>query len=387
MEYRDWNGRGKESFTTPGGSFRPPAGPARRYEFERAEGAGEQLPKPEAAIPAARRAESPFSRDAAAQPWYAEAATAQSSAAASAPVVLSHDGENGAAYTLEPPVPGGPNVYTIRVPAPPRQPAPKKRSLWWVAPALLAALLLGVLLGLVLEPLLTGTIQPTTPQNTAEPVSGETAAARIYRENAEAVLRIIAIPAGSPADGSPQTASAGTGFLISKRGYILTNAHVVSGAERIQVSFGDGSQRQAVLVAENSETGDAALLRIEGTVPKTVRLGDSDSLHVGDWVCTIGNPYGELNNSLTAGYYSAAPRQVETGDRTLVMLQINAAVNKGNSGGPLFDEAGRVVGMVTAKLSAPGTEPSAETLEGLGFALPINDVLSWVRSVCPEALE
>ena len=385
MEYRDWNGRGKESFTTPGGSFRPPVGPARSYEYERSAGAEPRSPGPGAT--ASGQAESPFSRNGAAQPRYAGSAEARpGEGVPGAPVVLSHDGENPPAYTLEPPAPGGPNVYTLRIPAPPRQTAPKKRSLWWVVPVLLGALLLGVLLGVLLESLLRRDSAPGTPQSSAEPVSGETAAARIYRENTEAVLRIIAIPAEGAGEGSPQTVSAGTGFLISERGYILTNAHVVSGAASIQVSFSDGSQRQASLVAANSETGDAALLRIEGAVPKTVRLGDSDRLHVGDWVCTIGNPYGELSNSLTAGYYSAAPRQVDTGGRTLEMLQINAAVNKGNSGGPLFDEAGRVVGMVTAKLAAPGAEPAAEALEGLGFALPINAVLSWVRSVCPEAL-
>ena len=131
---------------------------------------------------------------------------------------------------------------------------------------------------------------------------------------------------------------------------------------------------------------DVALLQIEEKDLRAVRFGDSDKLQVGDWVCTIGNPFGELSNTLTAGCCSAEPRDVVTGGKTLTMLQINAAINKGNSGGPLFNEAGRVVGIVNAKLGASGKEADAEILEGLGFALPINGILDWVREVCPQAL-
>ena len=408
MEVNDWNGRGKESLTTPGGAFRAPAGGRRTYEFERAAGPRPEEPVRPAPVENGRRPEtaSPFSRDAAPQPWYAGVASDQApsarsaadaeavhsaavqaaQAAVSGPAVISHDGENGTAYTLEPPVPGGPQVYTITLPPTPRRPAPKQRSLWWLIPALLAALLLWFLLGAVLGPALTGRTGPASePAASTEPAGRETAASRIYRENLEAVVRVMAIPA-APTDGSPQTASVGTGFLISADGYLLTNAHVVNGAITIQITLSDGRQVSAVLIAENHETDDVALLQIEEKDLRAVRFGDSDKLQVGDWVCTIGNPFGELNNTLTTGCCSGKPRDVVTGGKTLTMLQINAAINKGNSGGPLFNEAGRVVGIVNAKLGASGKEADAEILEGLGFALPINGILDWVREVCPQAL-
>ena len=128
------------------------------------------------------------------------------------------------------------------------------------------------------------------------------------------------------------------------------------------------------------QKSDVALLKIEATGLHPVTLGDAGSLQVGDWVCTIGNPLGELSFSLTTGTLSAAPRQIKTGGATLTMLQTNAAINRGNSGGPLFDAEGRVVGVVTAKYA--GAE-GGESAEGLGFALPINDVMKlaelWMR--------
>ena len=145
--------------------------------------------------------------------------------------------------------------------------------------------------------------------------------------------------------------------------------------ELIGVTLRDGRKFSAELLFSDPDQ-DLALLRIDAADLPCLELGDSDALEVGDWICTIGNPTGELGSSLTTGYLSAGPRQVQADGRTLTMLQINAAVNKGNSGGPLLDQAGRVVGIVTAKLSASGDAP----VEGLGFALPINGVKATVQS-------
>jgi serine protease Do len=299
-------------------------------------------------------------------------------------VVISHDGETRTAVPLQAQYAGGATVYTIQLPPAPKQPAPKKRSLWWVPLALIAALLLGVLLGAAVYPLLSGQTTPTAaptqtpPSGSAEP--GESAAARIYRENVDAVVGITATPYSSPESSVYIPPSTGTGFLISGDGYILTNAHVISsivnGKGEIRVRLSDGTEYAAALVAAESQTSDLALLKIEASGLRTVILGDSDTVKVGDWLCTIGNPLGELDFSLTAGYLSAAARQVNTGSTTLTMLQTNTAVNKGNSGGPLFDAAGQVIGIVTAKITASEAE---NTVEGLGFALPINDVMAIVR--------
>lgn len=142
----------------------------------------------------------------------------------------------------------------------------------------------------------------------------------------------------------------------------------------ITVSFHDGSSYPATLVG-GEEDNDVAVLKIEASGLQTVTLGDSDQLKVGQAVMAIGNPLGELTYSLTDGLISALDRLITTGSgndsTTMNMLQTNCAINPGNSGGPLFDSYGNVVGIVTAKYTQSSSGVSAE---GLGFALPINDV-------------
>ena len=372
MEFNDWNGRGKDSLTTPGGPFQPPAGSGRRYEYDRADAPRRDAPvRPRArtaeTVPAAQAA-SPFAPAEAPRPWYAE--TEEAARREAAPVVLSHDGARLEA-SLEQEGPGP--VYTVRLPAQPKPAPAKGRSLWWVAPALLAALLLGVLLGAWVGPLLRDPYAPSAAPTAPVPGDAESAATRIYRQCSDAVLSVRAFSASS--SSAEPTASAGTGFLIRSDGCFLTNAHVVEGMELIGVTLRDGRKFSAELLFSDPDQ-DLALLRIDAADLPCLELGDSDALEVGDWICTIGNPTGELGSSLTTGYLSAGPRQVQADGRTLTMLQINAAVNKGNSGGPLLDQAGRVVGIVTAKLSASGDAP----VEGLGFALPINGVKATVQS-------
>lgn len=181
------------------------------------------------------------------------------------------------------------------------------------------------------------------------------------------------------------SAASGSGFVLTQDGYIVTNYHVIEDAVddssvSIEVSFADGAQYTATLVG-GEQDNDVAVLKIDATGLQPVTLGDSEQLVVGETVYTIGNPLGELTYSLTDGLVSALDRLITTSSTnqttgqtettTLNVLQTNCDINPGNSGGPLFDSYGNVVGIVTAKYTQTSSGVSAE---GLGFALPINDV-------------
>lgn len=175
------------------------------------------------------------------------------------------------------------------------------------------------------------------------------------------------------------SAASGSGFVLSQDGYIATNYHVIEGAAKdpsvtIQVSFANGDKYDAKLVGGEKDN-DVAVLKIEASGLTPVTLGDSSKLVVGESVYAIGNPLGELTYSLTDGLVSALDRLITTGENgdttTLNVLQTNCAINPGNSGGPLFDSYGNVIGITTAKYTQSSSGVNAE---GLGFALPINDV-------------
>ena len=172
------------------------------------------------------------------------------------------------------------------------------------------------------------------------------------------------------------SAASGSGFVLTQDGYIVTNYHVIEDAANdssvdIQVTFASGDKYTAKLVGGEKDN-DVAVLKIEAAGLTPVTLGDSDKLVVGESVYTIGNPMGELTYSLTDGIISALDRLISTGDNvTLNMLQTNCDINPGNSGGPLFDSYGSVIGITTAKYTQSSSGVSAE---GLGFAIPINDV-------------
>ena len=175
------------------------------------------------------------------------------------------------------------------------------------------------------------------------------------------------------------TSGAGSGFIISEDGYIVTNYHVIDGANTIKVTLNNGDTYDAKLVG-GEELNDVAVLKIDGvTGLKPVVLGDSDDLVVGEQVCTIGNALGTLSFSQTSGFVSSTGREITMSDGTVMnnMIQTNCTINSGNSGGPLFDSYGRVVGITSAKLSNNG-QSSQATIEGIGFAIPINDVIGIV---------
>ena len=175
----------------------------------------------------------------------------------------------------------------------------------------------------------------------------------------------------------------GSGFVLTEDGYIVTNNHVVADASEgsIVVQLYSGEEYPAAIVGTDS-MNDVALLKIEAEGLQTVTIGDSDQIEVGETVEAIGNPLGELTFTMTAGYISALDREI-TPDRTPInMLQTDVAINAGNSGGPLFDMDGNVIGMTTAKVS--GTTESGVSIEGLGFAIPmgsacfvVNDIIAY----------
>ena len=164
---------------------------------------------------------------------------------------------------------------------------------------------------------------------------------------------------------STTRASAGSGFIISPDGYVLTNDHVLGNARQVTVLMYDGRAYRAEIIARKPE-GDLALLKISS--PNDfyyLEFGDSDDIMVGEMVAAIGNPLGEFANSMTVGHVSALDRTLTIDGVRLTLLQTDTAVNRGNSGGPLINDRGQVIGVITAKSTGSG-------VEGLAFAIPSN---------------
>ena len=170
-----------------------------------------------------------------------------------------------------------------------------------------------------------------------------------------------------------ETASSGTGFVLSEDGYILSNYHVVEGAQKLTVITYMGDEYDATLVGYD-QVNDVSILKVDATGLDPVTIGSSDDLIVGDQVVAIGNPLGELTSSLTVGYISAKDRTINTDGNLINMMQTAAAIHPGNSGGPLFNMKGEVIGITTAKYS--GSTGSGASIEGIGFAIPIADVMA-----------
>lgn len=170
------------------------------------------------------------------------------------------------------------------------------------------------------------------------------------------------------------TASTGSGFIIDEEnGYILTNAHVVASGSTYRVSLYNGETYDAKLIGYEADN-DVAVLQIDAEGLSALPLGDSDKLVVGEDIVTIGNPLGELTYTLTRGIVSALNRAINIDGLPITMFQVDAAVNPGNSGGPAINSLGEVVGIVSAKYSS-------ESIEGIGFCIPINDALRIAREL------
>lgn len=168
---------------------------------------------------------------------------------------------------------------------------------------------------------------------------------------------------------SQQSSATGTGIVMSEDGYVITNYHVVEGAQEIFVLLGDDDRYAATLVG-GDDTTDLAVLKVEAQGLTPAEFGDTDMLRVGDMVVAIGDPLGtELRGTMTDGIVSAINRDLNLSGRQMTLLQTNAALNAGNSGGPLINCYGQVIGINTMKMSSYSSTSS--TVEGLGFAIPI----------------
>ena len=191
----------------------------------------------------------------------------------------------------------------------------------------------------------------------------------VYDKCAESVVNISTKIAGINWFLEPTVEDGGTGSgsIIDKRGYIVTNVHVIQNASEIYVSLSDGTQYEAEIVGQDSES-DLAVIKFTppaGTVLKTISFGDSSKLKVGQKVIAIGNPFG-LDRTMTTGIVSGLARPVRNSNNRIIrnMIQTDAAINPGNSGGPLLDTAGRMVGINTMIVSSSGSSA------GVGFAIP-----------------
>ena len=178
-----------------------------------------------------------------------------------------------------------------------------------------------------------------------------------------------------------ESASIGTGVIMTEDGYVITNAHVISGGESCWVMLAGGWDYDAELVGFDADQDIAVLKLVDAVGLPTVEFGDSELAEVGDQVYAIGNPLGvELRGTMTEGIISAINRNVELEGRTLNVLQTTAALNNGNSGGPLINRYGQVIGINTLKMSGTGA-PDEATVEGLGFALPISSAYFVINDI------
>jgi 2-alkenal reductase len=191
----------------------------------------------------------------------------------------------------------------------------------------------------------------------------------IYRRVSPAVVTILT----RITRGTQRGTAFGTGVIIDRQGFILTNNHVVEGGEEFAVIFSDGVRVTAQLVGTDPTT-DLGVLRIDGEVPGTAGFGDSSKLEPGQPVVAIGSALGEFTNTITTGIISGLHRELEdnTGPVLQDMIQTDAAINPGNSGGPLLNMQGQVIGINTAVIRQSGQSSSASIAEGIGFATPSN---------------
>jgi serine protease Do len=200
----------------------------------------------------------------------------------------------------------------------------------------------------------------------------QTAITRSVQKVGPAVVTVVGTVPGQMTFFGPtgdQTVS-GSGFFINDGGYILTNNHVVEGTKEIKIILSDGTEEEARIVGTDIFS-DIAVLKTEGGVPAVATLGNSDALDPGESVIAIGSPLGNFKNTVTVGVVSATGRSIDTGKGYQIedLIQTDAAINRGNSGGPLVNLAGEVIGINT--LVVRGTA-SGDVAEGLGFAIPVN---------------
>jgi serine protease Do len=223
-------------------------------------------------------------------------------------------------------------------------------------------------------------IQQVLPANNTDPnqtlvlnsTDIETAITQSVQKVGPSVVTVVGTLPGQMTFFGPtgdQTVS-GSGVFISDQGYILTNNHVVEGTKEVKIVLSDGTEENATIVGTD-QYSDIAVLKTDGNVPAVATLGNSDKLDPGESVIAIGSPLGNFKNTVTVGVVSATGRSIDTGQGYQIedLIQTDAAINHGNSGGPLVDLAGEVIGINT--LIVRNTN-NGDVAEGLGFAIPVN---------------
>ena len=208
-------------------------------------------------------------------------------------------------------------------------------------------------------------------------------AAEVYAANVNSTVGIQTSITSTNFWGQQVTgAASGSGFILSKEGHIVTNYHVIKGANSVTVSTYDGKSYDAKIIGYD-EDNDLAILKVEATDLKPAVLGSSAKLNVGDDVVAIGNPLGELTFSLTRGSVSSLSREVTFSDGNVMeLIQTDCAINSGNSGGALFNLYGEVVGITNAKYS--GSSSSEASIDNIGFAIPIDSVRAIMESIAEK---
>ena len=295
-------------------------------------------------------------------------------------------GDTGHASSVDP-------LFNGEAPRPPKKRKPMSKKTKGALKIVALCLVCALAGGLVSNPLYsaitgggettiyTGNRTPTQVDTTAVDTSQELTTAEIYAKYVNSCVGITVDIVSTNAFGQTVTgAAAGSGFVITEDGYILTNYHVINGASSIKVTFADGTEHDATYVG-GEEANDIAVIKINATGLTPVVIGKSSDMLVGEQVTTIGNPLGELTFSETTGIISALNRTVTMSDgRQMNMIQTDCAINSGNSGGPLFNSHGEVIGIVSAKYSSANSTSSA-SVEGLGFAIPMDDVADMVSQL------
>ena len=290
-----------------------------------------------------------------------------------------------------------PGTYSTVPPEPPKPPKKKKElTAGKIIAIALVCSLLGGCLGVGATLLLGSNAKSQTPAtsttvyvgerqtetvNTTRTDTSEKLSPReVYAQNVNSTVGITTSITTNYWGYQTTSAASGSGFILTEDGYILTNYHVIENSSSVQVTTYDNTAYSASIVGYD-ESNDIAVLKIDATGLTPVVLGSSDDLYVGDEVMAIGNPLGELTFSLTVGYVSALDREVTlSSGTTMDLIQTDAAINSGNSGGALFNSYGEVVGITNAKYSSSSSS-SSTSIDNIGFAIPINHVKNIVTSI------
>ena len=208
--------------------------------------------------------------------------------------------------------------------------------------------------------------------------SREVTPAEVYAANVNSTVGITTSVTTNFWGFHTTSAAAGSGFILTDDGYVITNHHVIENSDSITVSLYDGTAYEAELIGYDAGN-DIAVLKVEAEGLTPVVIGDSENLNVGDSVIAIGNPLGELTFSLTSGAVSALDREITLSNSvTMELIQTDCAIDSGNSGGALFNLYGEVVGVTNAKYSGSG---GGASIDNIGFAIPVNHVKDIIKSI------